>query len=75
MDMVVIVDWSLRNFDFRHLAANIFTYLPAHRLGENIRVVEDKDIVPETAKLGIRDYILKSSSSDGLLQRIRRVLE
>ncbi len=37
--------------------------------------VEDKDIVLETAKLGIRDYILKSSSSDELLQRIRRVFE
>ena len=69
MSLVVIVVWSRRNYDFRHLAAakvleslgdgvivlddherlvsynraaaNIFTRLPAHRLGENIRVVED----------------------------------
>lgn len=69
MSMVVIVVWSRRNYDFRHLAAekvlesmgdgvialddhdrlvsynraaaNIFAHLPAHRLGENIRVVED----------------------------------
>lgn len=69
MSMVVIVVWSRRNYDFRHLAAekvleslgdgvialddhdrlvsynrvaaNIFTRLPAHKLGENIRVVED----------------------------------
>ncbi len=69
MAMVVIVVWSRRNYDFRHLAAekvleslgdgvivlddhdrlvsynkaaaNIFTGLPAHKLGENIRVVED----------------------------------
>ncbi len=69
MAMVVIVVWSRRNYDFRHLAAakvlesmgdgvialddhdrlvsynraaaNIFTHLPAHKLGENIRVVED----------------------------------
>lgn len=68
MSMVVIVVWSRRNYDFRHLAAakvlesmgdgvialddhdrlvsynraaaNIFTRLPYHRLGENIRVVE-----------------------------------
>lgn len=68
MALVVIVVWSRRNFDFRHLAAekvlesmsdgvitlddhdrlvsyntaaaNIFTHLRAHRLGENIRVVE-----------------------------------
>lgn len=68
MSMVVIVVWSRRNYDFRHLAAakvleslgdgvitlddhdrlvsynraaaNIFTRLPAHKLGENIRVVE-----------------------------------
>lgn len=68
MSMVVIVVWSRRNYDFRHLAAekvlesmgdgvialddhdrlvsynraaaDIFSYLPAHRLGENIRVVE-----------------------------------
>ncbi len=69
MAMVVIVVWSRRNYDFRHLAAdkvlesmgdgvialddhdrlvsynraaaNIFFDLPAHKLGENIRVVED----------------------------------
>ncbi|MCI8992362.1 MAG: response regulator [Eubacterium sp.] len=69
MAMVVIVVWSRRNYDFRHLAAekileslgdgvitlddhdrlvsynraaaDIFTRLPAHKLGENIRVVED----------------------------------
>ena len=69
MSLVVIVVWSRRNYDFRHLAAekvleslgdgvitlddhdrlvsynraaaNIFTRLPAHKLGENIRVVED----------------------------------
>lgn len=68
MAMVVIVVWSRRNYDFRHLAAakvldsigdgvitlddrnrlvsynkaaaNIFTRLPAHKLGENISVVE-----------------------------------
>lgn len=69
MSLVVIVVWSRRNYDFRHLAAakvleslgdgvialddhdrlvsynraaaNIFTHLPDHRLGESIRVVED----------------------------------
>jgi len=69
MSMVVIVVWSRRNYDFRHLAAEkvleslgdgvialddhdrlvsynraaarIFTNLPQHKLGENIRVVED----------------------------------
>lgn len=69
MSMVVIVVWSRRNYDFRHLAAEkvlenlgdgvvalddhdrlvsynraaarIFTSLPTHKLGENIRVVED----------------------------------
>ncbi len=69
MAMVVIVVWSRRNYDFRHLAAekvlesmgdgvialddhdrlvsynraaaDIFDRLPAHKLGENIRVVED----------------------------------
>ncbi len=68
MSMVVIVIWSRRNYDFRHLAAvkvlenmgdgvitlddhdrlvsynraaaNIFTHLPAHKCGEDIRVVE-----------------------------------
>lgn len=37
--------------------------------------VEDKGIVLESAKLGIRDYILKPFSSDDLLDRIRRVFE
>ncbi len=69
MSMVVIVVWSRRNYDFRHLAAaqvlesmgdgvvtlddhnrlvgyngaaaNIFTSLPDHKLGEDIRAVED----------------------------------
>lgn len=69
MSTVVIVTWSRRNYDFRHLAAekvleslgdgvialddhdrlisynraaaHIFTSLPSHKLGENIRVVED----------------------------------
>ena len=69
MAMVVIVVWSRRNYDFRHLAAekvleslgdgvialddhdrlvsynraaaDIFTRLPAHKLGENIRVLEE----------------------------------
>ncbi len=69
MSSVVIVVWSRRNYDFRHLAAekvleslgdgvislddhdrlvsynmaaaDIFTSLPAHKLGENIRVLED----------------------------------
>ena len=69
MAMVVIVVWSRRNYDFRHLAAekvleslgdgvialddhdrlvsynraaaDIFTWLPAHKLGENIRVLEE----------------------------------
>ena len=69
MAMVVIVVWSRRNYDFRHLAAekvlenlgdgvialdahdrlvsynraaaDIFTCLPAHKLGENIRVLEE----------------------------------
>ncbi len=69
MSMVVIVVWSRRNYDFRHLAAekvleslgdgvialddhdrlisynraaaNIFTSLPAHKLGEDVRVLED----------------------------------
>lgn len=34
--------------------------------------VEDKDIVLESAKLGICDYILKPFSSDELIKRIRR---
>lgn len=37
--------------------------------------VEDKDTVLESAKLGIRDYILKPFYSDDLLKRIRRVFE
>lgn len=69
MAMVVIVVWSRRNYDFRHVAAekvleslgdgvialddhnrlvsynsaaaHIFTRLPAHKLGENIRVLEE----------------------------------
>lgn len=69
MAMVVIVVWSRRNYDFRHLAAekvleslgdgvialddhdrlvsynraaaDIFTCLPSHKLGENIRVLEE----------------------------------
>lgn len=34
--------------------------------------VEDKDIVMESAKLGICDYMLKPFSSDELIRRIRR---
>ena len=69
MSLVVIVVWSRRNYDFRHLAAEkvleslgdgvialddhdrlvsynraaaqIFVSLPTHKLGEDIRVVED----------------------------------
>ncbi len=69
MSMVVIVVWSRRNYDFRHLAAEkvleslgdgvialddhdrlisynraaaqIFVNLPSHKLGEDIRVVEE----------------------------------
>lgn len=69
MSMVVIVVWSRRNYDFRHLAAekvleslgdgvialddhdrlisynraasHIFTSLPFHKLGENVRVLEE----------------------------------
>lgn len=37
--------------------------------------VEDKDIVLESAKLGICDYILKPFYSDELLKRIRRAFE
>ena len=87
MSMVVIVVWSRRNYDFRHLAAakvleslgdgvitlddhdrlvnynkaaaDIFTHLPAHRLGENIRVVEDfrEEMLNEdtTQKFSIND--------------------
>ena len=90
MSLVVIVVWSRRNYDFRHLAAakvleslgdgvialddhdrlvnynkaaaNIFTRLPAHRLGENIRVVEDfrEEILngdePQSFSVNGRDY-------------------
>lgn len=35
--------------------------------------VEDKDVVVESAKLGIGDYILKPFYSDELQKRIRRV--
>lgn len=37
--------------------------------------MEDKATVLESAKLGIRDYILKPFSSEDLLGRIRKVLE
>lgn len=37
--------------------------------------VEDKDIVLESAKIGICDYILKPFYSDDLLKRIRRAFE
>lgn len=37
--------------------------------------VEDRDIVMESAKLGVCDYILKPFSSDELLKRISRVFE
>lgn len=37
--------------------------------------VEDKDIVMESAKLGICDYILKPFASEELLKRIARALE
>ncbi len=37
--------------------------------------VENKDSVLESARLGIRDYILKPFYSDELLKRIRRVFE
>lgn len=37
--------------------------------------VEDKNTVLESARLGIRDYILKPFSSEDLRVRIRRVLE
>ena len=37
--------------------------------------VEDKGTVLESAKLGIRDYILKPFHSEELLKRIRRVFE
>lgn len=37
--------------------------------------VEDKDIVMESAKLGICDYILKPFASEELLKRIARAFE
>ena len=37
--------------------------------------VEDKEIVMESAKLGICDYVLKPFSSDELLKRIRRAFD
>ena len=37
--------------------------------------VEDKEMVLESAKLGICDYILKPFYSEDLLKRIRRVFE
>lgn len=36
--------------------------------------MEEKDFVLASAKLGIRDYILKPFGSDELIKRIRRVL-
>ena len=48
--------------------------------GEDIPVimltgVEDKDVVVESARLGIDDYILKPFYSDELIKRIRRVID
>lgn len=40
-----------------------------------LTAVEDKEIVLESAKIGICDYILKPFYSDDLIKRIRRVLE
>ncbi len=37
--------------------------------------VEDKDVVVESARLGIDDYILKPFYSDELIKRIRRVID
>lgn len=37
--------------------------------------VEDKEIVLKSAKLGIRDYVLKPFDSEDLLGRIRRIFE
>lgn len=37
--------------------------------------VENKEIVLESAKIGICDYILKPFSSEDLIKRIRRVFE
>ncbi len=90
MSMVVIVVWSRRNYDFRHLAAEkvlenlgdgvislddhnrlvsynraatgIFTTLPTHKLGENIRVLEDfreemlQEDIPYSFSINERHY-------------------
>ena len=90
MSMVVIVVWSRRNYDFRHLAAakvleslgdgvitlddhdrlvsyneaaaKIFTCLPTHKLGENIRVVENfleemlNENIPHSFSINDRHY-------------------
>ncbi len=90
MALVVIVVWSRRNYDFRHLAAekvlesigdgvialddhdrlvsynsaaaHIFTGLPSHKLGENIRVVEDfreemfREDMPQNFSINERHY-------------------
>lgn len=40
-----------------------------------LTAVEDKEIVLESAKIGICDYILKPFYSDDLIKRIRRVFE
>ncbi len=92
MSMVVIVVWSRRNYDFRHLAAekvleslgdgvivlddhdrlvsyngaaaNIFTRLPAHKLGENIRVVEENKSVrlqAEKASIAKSEFLANMS--------------
>ena len=37
--------------------------------------VEDKDVVVESARLGIDDYILKPFYSDELIKRIRRAID
>lgn len=37
--------------------------------------VEDKDVVMESAKLGICDYLLKPFQSEELIKRIRQVLK
>ena len=90
MSMVVIVVWSRRNYDFRHLAAekvleslgdgvialddhdrlvsynraaaNIFSSLPSHKPGENIRAVEDfreemlNENIPWSFSINEQDY-------------------
>lgn len=90
MSTVVILIWSRRNYDFRHLAAEkvleslgdgvmalddhdrlvsynkaaakIFPHLPSHKMGENVRVLEDfreemleKD-TPQRFSLNNRQY-------------------